>query len=128
VATITWGAEFVSPATDLWTACLDQYGAAPVDPVTQPRDELVNTPATMESLLRGAGFASVRAWSDDIVAVIDLERLVSLRTRLGSPKIRLDSLDSAARAGCVAEARHRLQRLGADDFRATATVVYAVAS
>jgi SAM-dependent methyltransferase len=39
VGTITWATELVSPATQIWTDCLDAHGAAEADPgtVSPPR-------------------------------------------------------------------------------------------
>ena len=128
VGTITWGVDLASPATRLWTACLDEHGAAPSDPVTQARHELVDTPDKMSALLRSAGFETVRAWTDDIVTVMVLEHLVALKTRMGSEKARFDSLDTAARGSCIVEARRRLGNLTPSDFTARGTIVYAVAS
>ena len=112
----------------MWTDCLDEYGAAPPDPVTQARDEPVNTPEKMDALLRRAGFETIRAWSDNLVTVIGLEHLVELKTRMGSEKARFDSLDEAAREDCVASARRRLEMLAPADFTAIGQIVYAVAS
>ena len=128
VGTVTWGNGLESPATQIWTACLDEYGAAPPDPVTEARDEPLKTPEKVDALLRAAGFEAVRAWTDDLVTVIGLEHLLALKTRMGSEKARFDSLDEATREDCVASARRRFERLTAGDFTATAQIVYAVAS
>ncbi|GAC1461417.1 MAG: hypothetical protein PVSMB1_11920 [Gemmatimonadaceae bacterium] len=128
VGTVTRGSELASAATRIWTHCLDEHGAAPPDPVTQARDEPLNTPEKMDGLLRAAGFDRIRAWSDDLVTVIGLEHLLELKTRMGSEKARFDSLDQAARGDCVASARQRLQTLPPTDFTATGQIVYAVAS
>lgn len=128
VGTVTWGSGLESPATRIWTACLDEYGAAPPDPVTEARDELLNTPDKIDALLRAAGFEQIRAWTADLVTVIGLEHLLELKTRMGGEKARFDSLDGGARQDCVASARSRLERLAPGDFTATAQIVYAVAS
>ena len=128
VGTVTWGSDLESPATRIWTDCLDEHGAAPPDPITQASDEPLNTPEKMEKLLRAAGFDTIRAWADDLVAVIGLEHLLKLKTRMGGEKARFDSLDQAARVDCVASARQRLQTLTPAGFTATGQIVYAVAS
>ena len=128
VGTITWGSGLESQATQVWTQCLDEHGAAPPDPVTEARDELLKTPETIDALLRAAGFETVRAWTDNLVTIIGLEHLILLKTRMGSEKARFDSLDETAREHCVASARQRLQALTPTDFTATAQIVYALAS
>ena len=126
--TVTWGTDLESPATRIWTQCLDEHGAAPPDPGVQARDELLNTPEKMETLLRAAGFATVRAWTDDLVTTIGLEHLIELKTRMGSEKARFDSLDEGGREECVANARRRMERLAPDEFTASGKIVYAIAS
>jgi ubiquinone/menaquinone biosynthesis C-methylase UbiE len=128
VGTVTWGSGLESPATLVWTQCLDEHGAAPPDPVTEARDELLNAPEKIDGLLRSAGFETIRAWTDNLVTVIGLDHLLCLKTRMGSEKARFDSLDEATREHCVATARQRLQALAPADFTATAQIVYALAS
>jgi len=128
VGTVTWGSSLESQATQVWTRCLDEHGAAPADPVTAARDELLNTPEKIDVLLRAAGFETIRAWADNLVTVIGLEHLLLLKTRMGSERARFDSLDETAREHCVASARQRLQALTPTDFTATAQIVYALAS
>ena len=128
VGTVTWGSDLASSATLIWTDCLDEHSAAPLDPITQARDEPLNTPEKMDALLRAGGFETIRVWADDLVAVISLEHLLELKTRMGGEKARFDSLDEAARAHCVASARRRLQTLAPADFTARGKIVYAVAS
>lgn len=126
VGTVTWGSGLESPAMRIWTQCLDDHGAAPPDPVTEARDDLLNAPEKLSALLRKAGFETTRTWSDDLVTVIGLEHLLELKTRMGSEKARFDSLDEPARQACVARARQRLEGLAPADFVATAQIVYAV--
>ena len=128
VGTVTWGSGLESPAMRIWTQCLEDHGAAPPDPITEARDDLLNTPEKLAALLREAGFEVIRTWSDDLVTVIGLEHLLELKTRMGSEKARFDSLDDASRQDCVEGARQRLERLAPADFAATGRIVYAVAS
>lgn len=128
VGTITWGSDLASTATRIWTDCLDEYGAAPPDPVTQARHDRLDTPEKMEALLRGNGFDTVRVWADDLVTVIGLDHLIELKTRMGNEKARFDSLDDVTRTTCLARARQRLYTLGPADFTAKGTIVNALAS
>ena len=80
VGSVTWGSGLESPATQIWTQCLDEHGAAPTDPVTEARDEPLNTPEKIDALLRAAGFEAIRAWTDDLITVITV---LSTCSRLG---------------------------------------------
>jgi SAM-dependent methyltransferase len=128
VATVTWGSNLASPATRIWTDCLDQHDAAPPDPDLKARDEMLDTPEKMNALLRSAGFVAVRAWSEPLVTVISLEHLFKLKTRMGSEKARFDSLDGTTQKRCTARARQHLEKLTDADFIATAEIIYAIAS
>jgi SAM-dependent methyltransferase len=126
VGTLTWGGELESVATRAWSECLDQHGAIPPDPALDARDEAVGSPGSMVALLTSAGFASPRAWADDLVCAIDAEHLVQLRTRMGSSKARFDSLSPAQATACLEAARAGFGSLGPDAFIARGRVVYAI--
>jgi SAM-dependent methyltransferase len=128
IGTITWGSELTSAATRIWTESLDRFRAAAADPATQAGHVLVDTPEKMDAMLRGGGFETVRAWTGELAPTIGLEHLIALKTRMGSEKARFDSLDTARRVACMADARQRLLALAQDDFMATGILVYAVAS
>jgi ubiquinone/menaquinone biosynthesis C-methylase UbiE len=127
VASATWAEEMQSAATRLWSACLDAHGAAPADPATSTRHDLVDSPEKTGALYRAAGFRAVRSWSEDLVSTIDRERLVGLRTSMGSAKPRFDSLGPEAQAACIAAARARLEALSPEAFVARGRIVYSVA-
>ena len=128
VGTLTWASDLESTATRIWAECLDDLGAAPLDPLTAARHDPVDSPEKVAALLREAEFKSARAWTDVLVHALDTERLIRLRTTLGSVKTRYDSLAPAARETCLAEARRRMMALAPADFEARVKVVYAVAS
>jgi SAM-dependent methyltransferase len=125
IACLTWGTDLESAATRLWTECLDRHGADPPDPEAKARHDRVDTPEKMEALLRAAAFRSVRAWTRDLTATIALEHLLALKTRLGSSRLRFESLAPDARAACLLDARRRMERLAPSDFDATARIVHA---
>ncbi|MBI4473281.1 MAG: methyltransferase domain-containing protein [Acidobacteria bacterium] len=127
VGTLTWSGEFESRASRIWTECLDEFGAAPVEMPVQTCHSAVDTPEKIENLLRDAGFSDIHAWRGEIERLITAEHLLSLRTRLGSCRPRFDSLDVAAQQACIADARRRMQALSPADFVARGSVVYAVA-
>ena len=124
---LTWATDLESPASRIWTACLDACGAAPTDPDTVTRHEPFNSPAKLEDLFRGAGYTVVRAWEDELVVPIDREHLLKLRTSMGSSKPRFDSLTPALQSSCLAEARARFERLEPPDFVARGRVVHTLA-
>jgi SAM-dependent methyltransferase len=128
VATVTWGSGLESPATRIWTDCLDRHNAVPPDPNLKARDELLNTSDKIDALLRTAGFTTVRAWSEPLVTAISLEHLLELKTRMGSEKARFDSLEGPTQKNCAACARQLLEKLTDADFIATAEIIYAIAS
>jgi SAM-dependent methyltransferase len=128
VASLTWGEDLQSPASRIWTECLDAHGAAAEDPATTTRHDAVDAPEKMEALLRDAGFRSVRSWTDELAQPIDREHLIRLRTSLGSAKPRFDSLAPVAQAACIAAARARMESLPAEGFVARARIVHSVAS
>jgi ubiquinone/menaquinone biosynthesis C-methylase UbiE len=127
IGALTWAGELESRATRLWTECLEAHGAAPVDPNTQARHDLVDTPDKMTALLRRAGFRSIDAREQELVYTIGPEHLIRLRTGLGSARPRYDSLDAPARQACVAAARSRMQGLAPGDFVARGHVVRTIA-
>lgn len=126
VGILTWGGELESPATRVWTECLDTHGATRPDPETETRHDRVDTPEKMEALLDEAGFDSPRSWGDDLVYTLDAEHLLRLKTGLGSSKPRFDSLTDAARTACLGEARDRMKELKPADFVARGRVVNTV--
>jgi SAM-dependent methyltransferase len=128
VAMLTWGGDLESPATRIWSECLDSHGAAPPDPAVETRHEAVDTPDKVSALLRMAGFLSPRAWTDELVAHVSVDHLLRLRTSMGSSKPRFDGLAPHAQDACVAEARRLMERLAPEQLIARAAVVHAVAS
>src|ERR1700730_4140409 len=70
VGTVTWGTDLASPATLIWTGCLNDHGPEPPNPSTPARDELLNTPDKMDALLRAGGFKTIRVWAHDLVTTI----------------------------------------------------------
>lgn len=127
IGTLTWAGEIESPAMSIWSECLDAHGAIPADPAAEARHEAVDSPAKMEALLGQAGFREPRTWEGEVAGRFDTERLIHLRTNLGSSKPRFDSLGPGAATACVTEARRRMASLGPEAFVARAPVVYAIA-
>jgi SAM-dependent methyltransferase len=128
LATITWGeGGFESDAMRLWTECLDAHGAARPDPETPSSAEKLDTPRKMEAILRAAGFASAHAWTEDLVATIEREDLIRLKTRMAPEVLRFNTLDTEIQRACIADARRLMEGLAPGAFVARGPVVYAVA-
>ncbi len=128
VGVATWGREERFPAGDAWAEELDAHGAPP-DPVPAPgREDLVDAPAKMRRLLRGAGFVRVRSREVPFEHRLDLEGFLALRTRLGTGGRRLAALPPDARASCVARARARIAELGPEALVDRASVVLSTAA
>jgi ubiquinone/menaquinone biosynthesis C-methylase UbiE len=125
-AALTWGGEMESAATRVWDECLEAHGAAPDDPAVRTRHEATGNPAAMEALMRDAGFATARAWGEELRHVIDADHLERLRTQMGSSLPRFESLDADARTSCLATARMRLAALAPDDFIARGPIVFSL--
>jgi len=126
IGCITWAKEFDSPAERIWDKCLDVHGAEPGDPAGLSRQDPVDSPTKMEALLRGAGFTNVRSWEEELADDFDIDRLLRLKTNLGSDKVRFDSLDPAARAACLHSARQQMATLSPGDFTSRGRVIYSV--
>jgi SAM-dependent methyltransferase len=124
---LTWGGEFESEAMRVWSACLDEHGAKPADTNAQARDELVDTPDKLRTLMQSAGLRAERVWCEEMVSQIPIDQLVGIKTGLGREKSRFDGLAEDAQVSCVGEARKRMARLEAGGFVARGPVVYAVA-
>jgi SAM-dependent methyltransferase len=121
---VTWGGEFESRATLVWTECLDGFIGAP-EPATAANDAF-DTPEKMEMLLRSAGYARARAWMEELAYTIEPEHLLRLRTTVGSQRPRFESLDAALQLECLTQVRRKLNQLAPEDFVARGNIVYSV--
>jgi ubiquinone/menaquinone biosynthesis C-methylase UbiE len=127
VGVITWATDLVSPATQLWTECLDAHGAAEADPGTVSRHDRVDATEKLEALLVEAGFVDSRCWVEELVQRVEPDHLLRLRTSLGSLKSRFDSLAPDVQASCIAQARGAMNEMPPDAFVARAGLIYSVA-
>lgn len=127
VGCTTWASDMESPAYAIWVACLDEYGAAPLDPEGLRRHEALNSTAKVEAILTRAGFVETRAWVGELVQKHDLESLLHMKSTFGGDRTRLDSIPEDRRKECVSAARERMRHLAPTDFTTTSQVVYATA-
>jgi ubiquinone/menaquinone biosynthesis C-methylase UbiE len=125
---VTWGEDPGLPGLAVWNEELDAVGAAP-----DPRDSSVmqharmNTPEKLGALLRQAGFACEKVWSERFAHSWTLEALMAVQADCGVPARRLASVPELARAECHRRVRTRLARLGGEELTYRPTVVFAVA-
>jgi SAM-dependent methyltransferase len=124
--TVTWGSELESRALSIWNECLDEQDPSEPDPAAASSNDTVDTPEKMEALLQASGFASGRAWEEELTTTIELEHLIRMKTTVGRQKARFDGLAPPAREACVARARRGMATLDREGFVARAKVVYAV--
>lgn len=110
IGVVTWSEEDPGlPAAAHWAAELDRRGAEP-----DPRDDrvrrhgLVDRPDKLVRLLERAGYRSVQVRQRRFERRWDVDSLLRLQERCGSPGRRLATLEPDARAACVAAVRERL--------------------
>lgn len=127
MATITWAGDLESPASRIWTECLDAHGAAPQDPAAVSRHENLNSPVKVSALLQSAGFRGVRAWTGGLEQPYDEQSLLLIKTSMGGSRLRFESLRPEAQSSCLAAASAAFQKLRPEEFISRCRVVYAMA-
>jgi SAM-dependent methyltransferase len=127
IGTTTWDGEPRFPAHRAWVEELDSCGAPPAVPQMMSNHDLVRTPARVRSLLRRAGFGSIRTWQHRFGHAYTLEELMAVRTKLGWSKRRVESLAPEARETFLRRARLRLERMSPRDFVDDAEIIFATA-
>jgi SAM-dependent methyltransferase len=125
---VTWADNPVMPAAKIWDEELEAWGAWDSCPQPPDRDELMNTPEKVATLLSGAGFVPTRTWSERIEYQWAPERFVSLRTQLGAAGRKLESLAPPKRRAFLDRITQQMSRLSADDFLDRRSAICAVAS
>jgi SAM-dependent methyltransferase len=127
VGIATWGDQ---PGYDASTICdqeLDAHGAGPDPTASLAKHEQVNTPERLGGLLERSGFEQVRSWAERFEQRWDREGFFALRTRYGTHRRRLDTLDAATRADCLALFRARLDTIGDEDLVYRPEIVFGTA-
>jgi SAM-dependent methyltransferase len=124
----TWGEDPGTPGMAIWNEELDAYGAAP-----DPRDPrvmqqaLMDTPDKLAGLLREAGFAAIRVWSERYSHGWTVEDLLTLHLGCGMPARRLAGLPASEQRECQARVKSRLERVAADELVYRPEVLFTVA-
>lgn len=119
----TWASTFESPAISTWSECVAEFDAGTPD--EEPWNfTATDSPEKVDGLLRAAGFVNVVAEEHELVAQLDPEPLLRLKTTVGRDKRYFDALSPGDRERCLSLARRRLARLRPGQFVARARVVY----
>ena len=127
IGTVTWGGDLTSEALGVWDACLEEFGPDQGEtPARAAGRDRVDRADKMKDLLTEAGFHDVHAFEEELETRIELERLIGMRTVLGSPGARFRSLAREAQEECLVRARARLAAQETGAFVARANLVYGV--
>jgi ubiquinone/menaquinone biosynthesis C-methylase UbiE len=122
----TWGSPESFGASDVWDEALLACGAGPDPLESNDRDELMNTPEKLATLLGAAQFEVVNSWDEHFEHRWTAEALIAQRSSFGSYRRRLETLYPATRDACLARVRERLASLPADDFVFRPDIVFAI--
>jgi ubiquinone/menaquinone biosynthesis C-methylase UbiE len=122
-----WGSSPSFGASDVWDEALSAFGAGPDPFQSTDRDDLMDTPEKLASLLREAQFEVTTSWTEQFEHHWTAEALIAQRVAFGSYQRRLDTLDASARAACLDEVRGRLDTLPASAFAFRPDIVFAIA-
>jgi ubiquinone/menaquinone biosynthesis C-methylase UbiE len=126
IGTVTWATELPPRANTVWDEELAAAGARLVElPATDNRARC-DSPAKMSSLLELAGFTRKEIWTESLEHRWQPEDHFEYHIRSTS-LIRLQSLSSEDRAACIQRVRHRLSRLGQDQYVFRGDVILATA-
>jgi SAM-dependent methyltransferase len=126
VGTVTWVRDPPIEAYAVWDATLSDAGAPPLP--ARRDDSGLDSPASIEALLAGAGLEATRIWTVELRHRWDLDTYFRLLTGSGVHRLRLRQLDRARRSRAAEEARTRLEALAPDAFAWSGEVVCAVAA
>jgi len=112
VGTVTWGSEKQPPASASWDEELEAAGAQVIGLPAVDNKACCDSTQKMTTLLEQAGFVAIRVWTESIEHRWRPEEHFDYQVGMNS-RLRLQSLDVAAREACLQRIRDRLS--GADD-------------
>lgn len=121
-----WGSSPSFGASDVWDEALSAFGAGPDPFQSTDRDNLMDTPEKLASLLHEAQFEVARSWSEQFEHRWTAEALIAQRVAFGSYQRRLETLDATVRGACLARVRERLDALPASAFAFRPDIVFAI--
>jgi ubiquinone/menaquinone biosynthesis C-methylase UbiE len=126
VGTVTWGAEQAPRADAIWEDELDASGATVFALPAVDNRGCCDNPEKIGAQLTGAGFGSVRAWTEPIEHRWPPDQHFEYQMLSGS-RFRLLSLPPDERDLCMERVRHRLLGGGDDQYVFRGEVVMATA-
>jgi SAM-dependent methyltransferase len=126
VGVATWGPGQSFAASDVWDEALTVCGAGADPAGSTDRDELMDSPEKLASLLAEAQFDVAQSWHERFEHRWTPEALITQRVAFGSYQRRLEMLDDAGRAVCLARVREHLSSLADDDFVFRPDIVFAI--
>lgn len=126
VGTVTWAAQHRSPASAVWEEEVKAAGARVIELPAVENLSCCDSRAKVTSLLRRAGFGSIKAWTEELEHTWRPEDHFEYQVR-SSWREELESLSRGARLDCLSRVRKRLSGLNADQYVFTGTVVVATA-
>jgi SAM-dependent methyltransferase len=126
VGTVTWGIEQAPHADAIWDEELDASGATVLALPAVDNRGCCDNQEKIAAQLTGAGFGSVRAWTEPIEHHWPPDEHFEYQMRSGS-RFRLLSLPHDERDRCVERVRDRLSGRGDDQYVFRGEVVMATA-
>jgi SAM-dependent methyltransferase len=125
LGTVTWGHGQRSAAGVVWSDVLAAHGASSGDVEINNHDQ-VDEPAKVRALLLQAGMGWAQCWRGRFEERRDLDGWIdfAIGARMGGG---LGTLESEARAACLAEARRRIGALPPEALVIRSEVVYGLA-
>ncbi len=127
VAIVTWGPEKPPAANTVWDEELKSAGAAVQTLSATDQKVRYDAPDKLSAFLEGAGFVSVRTWSESFEHQWSPAGHFDYALR-SNARLRLESLDEGARAACLRRIRRRLRAVRPEDYLYSPAVVFGIAS
>jgi len=129
VATTTWGADHVPPASEIWDEELDAHGAKPEAlPDSVQQHTLMDTPDKVRGLLEAGGLVPTRLWVEHFERIWTWQELFALRCGFGIHRRRLTTLCEGLRRRCLERIRERAIHLSTAELVWRPHVICALAS
>jgi ubiquinone/menaquinone biosynthesis C-methylase UbiE len=123
IGTVTWASEQATHAALVWDETLAEFGAGPLP--AHSNHHGLETEDAIDGLLRRVGLHR-REWRETVEHTFEPASFWRLRTSHGTNRVRLLTLDDAARAGAERELRRRLDALPSKSYRFRGTLVCSV--
>jgi|SRR5579864_6943846 len=126
VGTVTWAAQHLPPASAIWEEEVTAAGAQIIELPAVENRSCCDSKAKVTTLLKGAGFSAIKAWTEPIVHTWRPADHFQYQVH-SSWREEIESLPSGARQDCLSRMRKRLRGLRSDQYVFRGTVVVATA-